>query len=81
MPSAPAIIEDDQDANNTIPVTYACHWPKQPPSPPSPQYNLSLIPPTSYSVSLKDLTRDELISQLYSAEFDEEQLRLVNCTN
>jgi hypothetical protein len=25
MPSAPAVIEDDQDADNTIPVTYACH--------------------------------------------------------
>jgi hypothetical protein len=62
MPSVPAVIEDDQDANNTIPVTYAHHWPKKPLSPPSPQYDLSLIPPPSYSVSLKDLARDELIS-------------------
>jgi hypothetical protein len=62
MPSAPAVSEDDQDADDTIPVTYACHWPKQPLLSPSPQYNLSLIPPPSYSVSLKDLTWDELIS-------------------
>jgi hypothetical protein len=71
MPSAPAVIEDDQDVDNTIPVKFACHWPKQLPLPPSPQYNLSLILPTSYLVSLKDLTWDELISQLYSVEFPE----------
>jgi hypothetical protein len=28
MPSAPAVIEDDQDADDTIPVTYARHWQK-----------------------------------------------------
>ncbi len=39
--------------------------------PPPPQYDLSLIPPPSYSVSLKDLTQDELISRLYSVEFQE----------
>jgi hypothetical protein len=71
VPSAPAVIKHDQDADDTIPVTYAGHWPKRPLSPPSPKYNLSHIPPTSYSVRLKDLTQDKLISWLYSVEFPE----------
>jgi hypothetical protein len=41
LPSALALIEDDETGNN-IP-TYAGHWPKQPNLPPSPSYDLSLI--------------------------------------
>jgi hypothetical protein len=54
-----------------IPFSYAGHWPKQPKQPappPAPTYDLSQIPPPSYSVSLKDLTREELISRLYLLE-------------
>ncbi len=69
--SAPVVIEDDQDADNIIPVICTGHWPKQPLLPPSPKYNLSLIPPPSYSVRLKDLTLDKLISWINSVEFPE----------
>jgi hypothetical protein len=67
LPSAPVVIEDDLN-DEDIPLMYAGHWPKQPPLPPPPSYDLSLIPPPSFSISLKDLTRDELISLLYSVE-------------
>ncbi len=51
-PSPPAIIEDKDeskaDNKDVIPdgelPTYASHWPKKPPTPPSPTINLSLIP-------------------------------------
>ncbi len=75
-PSPPAIIEDKDeskaDNKDIIPdgvlPTYASHWPKKPPTPPSPAIDLSLIPPPTYSVSLKALSRDELIQCLYSVE-------------
>ncbi len=75
-PSPPAIIEDKNESKadnedvilNGVLPTYASHWPKKPPTPPSPTINLSLIPPPMYSVSLKALSRDELIQHLYSVE-------------
>ncbi len=65
-PLLPAVIEDYND-NDYLP-TYAPHWPKNPPTPLSPAYNISLIPPPAYSVSLKDLDWDALIQRLYSIE-------------
>ncbi len=65
-PLLPAVIKDYND-NNYLP-TYAPHWPKKPPTPPLPAYNMSLIPPLAYSVSLKDLDWDALIQRLYSVE-------------
>jgi hypothetical protein len=62
--STPAVIKDDNDSD-TISFSYARHWPNWPAPPPAPTYDLSLIPPPSYSVSLKDLTGEELISCLY----------------
>jgi hypothetical protein len=38
-----AVIEDYNN-NNYLP-TYALHWPKKPPTPPLPAYNMLLIPP------------------------------------
>ncbi len=43
LPSAPAIIEDNEIVD--ILPTYAGHWPMRPKLPPSPSYDLSLIPP------------------------------------
>ncbi len=63
----PVVIEDYNNNNNYL-LTYAPHWPKKPPTPPSPTYNMSLIQPPAYSVSLKDLDRDALIQRLYSIE-------------
>jgi hypothetical protein len=75
-PSPPAIIKDKDeskaDNKDVIPdgvlPTYASHWPKKPPTPPSPTIDLSLIPPPTYLVSLKALSRDELIQHLYSVK-------------
>jgi hypothetical protein len=64
------VIKDDNNAD-AIPFSYAGHGPKQPKwpaPPPAPSYDLSLIPPPSYLVSLKDLTWEELISRLYLLE-------------
>jgi hypothetical protein len=47
---------------------YAPHWPKKPPTLPSPIYDMSLIPPPAYSVSLKDLDQDAHIQRLHSAK-------------
>jgi hypothetical protein len=74
--SPPAIIEDEDeskaDNEDVIPdgvlPTYASYWPKKPPMPPSPTIDLSLIPPPTYSISLKALSRDELIQRLYSVK-------------
>ncbi len=75
-PSPPAIIEDKDESkadnkdvipDNVLP-TYASHWLKKLPTPPSPTINLSLIPPPTYSVSLNALSREELIQRLYSVE-------------
>jgi hypothetical protein len=72
-PLLPAVIKDydANDTNNTtndcLP-TYAPHWPKKPPTLPLPVYDMLLIPPPAYSVSLKDLDRDALIQCLYSSE-------------
>jgi hypothetical protein len=74
--SPPAIIEDEDkseaDNKDVIPdgvlPTYASHWPKKPPMPPSPTIDLSLISPPTYSVSLKALSQDELMQRLYSVE-------------
>ena len=69
-PSTPAVIKDNDD-NNVPPEilpTYASHWPKKPPPLQASPIDLNLIPPPAYSVSLKDLSRDELIYLLYSIE-------------
>ncbi len=58
-PAPPAVIEEDNnDVPSDILPTYASHWPKKPPMPPSPAVDLSLIPPPAYLVSLKDLNWD-----------------------
>ena len=68
-PPAPAVIEDDDDdVPPEVLPTYVSHWPKKPPAPPAPPLVVPFIPPPTYSVRLKDLTRDELIQRLYSLE-------------
>lgn len=73
----PTVIEEDKDnidddTDYDVPPellpTYAPHWPKRPPTPPSLPINLDLIPPPEYSVSLKDLDRNELIRRLFMAK-------------
>jgi hypothetical protein len=75
LPSAPVVIEGDHN-DKDIPLTYTGHWPKQPPLPLPLIYDLSLIPPLAFLVSLKDLMRDELISQLYLVEMRASHLKM-----
>jgi hypothetical protein len=55
--------EDDVDL-----PSYSSHYPKKPPMPPTPIYDLSNLPPPEYSISLKDLDKEELIQRLYLLE-------------
>jgi hypothetical protein len=55
----PATIEPDDDTNSL--PNFVVHWPKCPPSPVHPPINMSLLPPSTYTKSLKDLNREELI--------------------
>jgi hypothetical protein len=48
--------------------SYSSHYPKKPPTPPTPIYDLSNLPPPEYSISLKYLDKEELIQRLYSLE-------------
>ena len=48
--------------------TFASHWPKRPPSPAHPPIAMSLLPPSTYTKSFKDLDWEELIQRLYSVE-------------
>ena len=52
--------------------TFASHNPKQPPRPPSPQPNIDIDHLQSqikdYTVSLKDMSREELVEKLYTFE-------------
>jgi hypothetical protein len=59
LPSAPAIIEGNE-RDNILP-TCVGHWPKQPKPPSSPNYDISLIPPPAFTISLKDLSWDKLV--------------------
>jgi hypothetical protein len=64
--SLPAMIEPDKNPDDL--PNFASHWPKRPPSPVHPPIDMSLLPPSMYTKSLKDLDRDELIQRLYSVE-------------
>ncbi len=66
-PSAPTVVEAYEEEDLYLP-TYATHWPKKPHTPHSPKYDMSLIPPATNSISLKDLNCDALIQRLYSIE-------------
>ena len=50
---APATIEPDDDLDNQ--PSFASHWPKRPPSPQHPPLDMSLLPPSPYTQSLKEL--------------------------
>jgi len=63
----PTTIEPDNDNSNFTP-TFASHWPKRPPSPQHTPLDMSLLPPSKYTTSLKDLSREELILRLYSLD-------------
>ena len=70
-PKVPVLIEPDDNDDLIAPEdepTYASHWPKKPPTPLPSLPSQPLVPPPAYSVSLKDLDRDELIQRLYSHE-------------
>jgi hypothetical protein len=66
-PSAPAVVEDEDDNDDVMP-TYAAHWPKRPSAPPTSPFNMSLIPPPAFSTRLRDLDRNDLIQRIYSLE-------------
>ena len=68
-PPAPVVIEaDDNDVPPDALPTYVSYWLKKPPAPPAPPVVLPVIPPPTYSIRLKDLTREELIQCLYSVK-------------
>jgi hypothetical protein len=48
--------------------SYSSHYPKKQPTLPTPIYHLSNLQPPEYSISLKDLDKEELIQQLYLLE-------------
>ncbi len=67
----PVIIEPDdeviQEDGDDMPI-YASHWPKKPPAPPTPMFDLTRLPPPAYSIRLKDLDQDNLIQCLYTLD-------------
>jgi hypothetical protein len=65
--SVPLPVKIEPKDNTDLP-SYASHYPKKPPTPPDPIYNLSTLLPPEYSISLKDLNKDKLIQRLYSLE-------------
>jgi hypothetical protein len=67
MPLAPTVVKD-QDNHDDVMPTYAAHWPKMPLAPSTPTYNMSLIPPPTFSTCLQDLNRNKLIQRIYSLE-------------
>jgi hypothetical protein len=71
---SPIVIEDEEDVE--LAPTFVGHWPKRPPTPPTPPnppLDMSLLPPSTYTSSLKDLDRDELIQRLYSVDPQQQQ--------
>ena len=66
LSTLPAIIKPD-DTPDDLP-TLVSHWPKRPPSPVLLPIDMSLLPPSTYTKSLKDLEHEELIQWLYSVE-------------
>jgi hypothetical protein len=70
---APATIEPDNN-DPVVRPTFASHWPKCPPTQHHPPLDLSRFPLSTFTKSLKDLDRDELIQQLYSLEVDNSSL-------
>jgi len=67
----PALIEPDDGLDDQ--PSFASHWPKRPSSPPHHPLDMSLLPPSKYTKSLKDMDREELISRLYSLESQQDQ--------
>ncbi len=64
MPSAPAVVEDEDNNDNVMP-SYLTHWPKKLATLPTPTYDLLIIPPPAFLTCLGDLDRDELIRLIY----------------
>jgi hypothetical protein len=67
MPSAPAVIKDEHNNDDVMPM-YAAHWPKKPPAPTTPTFDMLLIPPLAFLARLRDLDCNELIRHIYSLE-------------
>jgi hypothetical protein len=65
MPPAPAVVKDEHYNNNIMP-TYAAYWPKSPPAPATPTFDVSLIPPPAFLAHLQDFDCNELIRRIYS---------------
>jgi hypothetical protein len=63
-PMALVVVEPDNEDNAEL-LLYASHFPKKPPCPLTPLYDLTNLPPPAYSVSLKDLDQAKLIQWLY----------------
>jgi hypothetical protein len=65
--AVPLPVTIEPEDNVDLP-SYSSHYPKKPPTPPTPIYDLSNLPPPEYSISLKDPDKEELIQRLYSLE-------------
>ena len=70
---ASATIEPNNDSDAHTQPSFASHWPKHPPSPQHPPLDMSLLPPSPYTQSLKDLDREELIQCLYMLDSQHDQ--------
>ena len=68
---ASATIKPDKDLDAQ--PSFASHWPKRPPSPWHPPLDMSLLPTSSYTQSLKDLDQEELIQPLYTLDLQHNQ--------
>jgi hypothetical protein len=73
VPTQPIKIEpDNADPNPEDKApTYAAHWLKQPPPPPTDKIDLSSLPAMSFTKSLNNMTLEELIQLLYDTRFQE----------
>ena len=58
-----------------LPPSFASYWPKRPLLPWHPPLYMSLLPPSSYTLSLKDLDREGLILCLYTLDSQHDQPR------
>ncbi len=67
----PAMIEPDDVLDDQ--PSFASHWPKRPPLPPHTPLDMSFLLPSTYTKSLKDLDREELIRRLYSLESQQDR--------
>ena len=89
IPSTQSLATINPDDDPADLPTFGSYWPKHPPSPQHPPLDKSLLPPSTYTKSLADLERDELIQRLYLVEQNKQapakdkgkSMTLLDCMN